>query len=92
MCHALAMHLTLLFTYTEQFNSLPHDKFGDRPKLKAFAGDKLNVTVKLKFVLARAENIVGKRENAGYTEVVQYPVFNHLLPMAQGLSTLELIQ
>ena len=34
--------------------------------MKAFADDKINVTEKLKFVLERVENIVGKGENAGY--------------------------
>ena len=29
-------------------------------KLKAFAGDKINVSEKLKFVFSRAENTVGK--------------------------------
>ena len=36
------------------------------PKLKAFADDKINVTEKLKFVLQRVENIVGKGENTSY--------------------------
>ena len=36
------------------------------PKLKAFADDKIIVAEKLKFVLGRVENIVGKAENAGY--------------------------
>ena len=34
-------------------------------KLKAFAIDKIKVTEKLKFVLGRVENILGKKENAG---------------------------
>ena len=48
------------------FNSLPNDKFLDWSKLKAFSDNKINVIVKLKFVLQRIENLVGKRENAGY--------------------------
>ena len=40
-------------------------KFLDRSKLKASADDKKNVYQKLKFVLRRVENIVGKGENAG---------------------------
>ena len=47
------------------FNSLPKDKFY-MPKLKAFADNKIIVAEKLKFVLGRDENIVGKEENAGY--------------------------
>ena len=35
-------------------------KFLDWSKLKAFADDKLNLAEKLKFVLGRIENIVGK--------------------------------
>ena len=46
--------------------SLPNDKILDQSKLKAFADNKINVTEKLKFVLGRVENIVGKEENAGY--------------------------
>ena len=48
------------------FDSLPNDTFLDLSKLKALADEKLNVTEKLKFVLGRIENIVGKGENAGY--------------------------
>ena len=47
-------------------NSLPNDKIKDLSKLKAFADDKINMTEKLKFVLERVENIVGKGENASY--------------------------
>ena len=49
-----------------KFNSLPNDNFFDWSKLKAFADELLNLTEKLKFVLGRVENIVGKEENAGY--------------------------
>ena len=45
-------------------NSLPNDKILDLAKLKEFAGNKINVTQKLKFVLRRVENIVRKWENA----------------------------
>ena len=44
--------------------SLPNGKISDWSKLKAFAEDKINVTEKLKVVLRRVENIVGKGENA----------------------------
>ena len=47
-------------------NSLQNDNILDLSKLKAFADDKLNVPEKLKFILRRVENIVGKGENAGY--------------------------
>ena len=35
-------------------------------KFKAFADEKIILSQELKFVLGRAENIVGKGENAGY--------------------------
>ena len=58
-------------------NSLPNDKILDWSKLIAFADNKTNVTEKLKFVLGRVENIVGKGENAGY---------QHLLPFSTMFS------
>ena len=54
-------------------NSLPNDKILDWSKLKALADDKINVTEKLKFVLRRVENIVGKGENAGYQHFLLFP-------------------
>ena len=54
----------LLCTYS--FKSVPHRKVLDWSKLKAFADNKLNLAEKLKFVLGRVENIVGKGEYAGY--------------------------
>ena len=57
----------------ETFNSLPNDTFLDRSKLKVFADDKINVTEKLKIVLGRVENIVGKGENAGYQHFLLFP-------------------
>ena len=50
----------------ERVNFLPKDKTLDESKLKAFADNKLISTQKLKFVLGREKNIVGKAENAGY--------------------------
>ena len=41
-------------------NSLPNNKILGQSKLKAFADNKINVAEKLKFVLGRVENIVGK--------------------------------
>ena len=55
------------------FNPLPNDKFLDWSKLKAVADDKSNVAAKLKFVLGRVENIVGKGENAGYQHFLLVP-------------------
>ena len=42
-------------------------------KLKGLADDKIKVTQKLKFVLGRVENIVGKGENAGYQLFLHFP-------------------
>ena len=67
--------LTLRFNVSKMqtFNSLPNNKFLDWTKLKAFADDKINVTEKLKSVLERVENIVGKGENAGYQHFLLFP-------------------
>ena len=54
-------------------NSLPNDKFLDWSKFKAFADDKLNLAEKLKFVLGRVANIVGKRENCGNQHFLLFP-------------------
>ena len=54
-------------------NSLPNNKITDQSKLKALADPKINVTEKLKFVLAVEENIVGKGENAGYQHFLPFP-------------------
>ena len=50
---------------TEPVNSLANNKNLDQSKLKAIADNIKNVTPKLKFVLGRVENTVGKEENAG---------------------------
>ena len=55
------------------FNSLPNDKILDLFKFTAFAVDKIILTQKLKFVLGRVENIVGKGENAGYQHFLLFP-------------------
>ena len=54
-------------------NSLPIDKFSGWSKLKAFADNKINVTEKLKFILGRVQNIVGKGENDGYQHFQLFP-------------------
>ena len=52
------------YVIKSDINSLPNDKILDLSKLKVFADDKIIATQKLKFVLERIENIVGKQENA----------------------------
>ena len=54
-------------------NSLPNDKILAQLELKGFADDKIHVTRKLKFVLGRVENIVGKGENAVYQHFLLFP-------------------
>ena len=63
------------------YNSLPNDKFVDRPKVKALVDGKMNVTEQLKFVLGRVESIMGKRENASYQHFLLFDVFNS--PLSQ---------
>ena len=47
-------------------------------KLKAFADDKIRVARTISFVFDTFENIVGKRENAGY-----HHVFERLFPQGR---------
>ena len=54
-------------------NSSLNDKILALTKLKAFADDKIIVTQRLKFILGRVENIVGKEENAGYQHFFHLP-------------------
>ena len=54
-------------------NSLPNDKILTLTKLKGFADDNIDVTQKLKFVLGRMENIVGKGQNSGYQHFLLFP-------------------
>ena len=66
-----------------------NDKLSDRSKLTGFADNKRNVTQKLKFVMGRVENIVGKRENAGYQHFLfpqcfQKPSYTGLLKVGIG--------
>ena len=53
-------------TADKYINSLPNGTILDWTKFKAFANDKLNVAKIMISVLDRAENIVGKGDNAGY--------------------------
>ena len=54
-------------------NSLQNGKILDQSKLKECADDKINATEKLKFVLGRVDNIVGKGENAGIQHFLPLP-------------------
>ena len=50
-----------------------NSKIVDWLKLKAFADNNINVTQKLKFVLERVENNVGKGENVEYQHFLLFP-------------------
>ena len=54
-------------------NSSPNDIILDWSKFKAFADDKINLNEKFKFVFGRIENMVGKRDNAGYQHFLIFP-------------------
>ena len=56
-----------------QIISLPNDKILEQYNLKYFADDKINVIYVKNLVLGRAENIVGKGENAGYQHFLLFP-------------------
>ena len=45
----------------------------DCSKLKTFAYEKIYVTEKVKLVLGRKENIMGKGENIGYQHFYLFP-------------------
>ena len=51
-----------------------NDKILHSSKLKTFADNKLKMTEMVKFVLDRFENIVGKRQNAGYQPFLLFPL------------------
>ena len=67
--HIFIIHFFLLTLY----QMTKFDKILDWSTLKAFADDKINETEKLKFILEKVENIVGKGENAGYQHFLLFP-------------------
>ena len=56
-----------------QLNPLPNDKILGWSKLKAFEDDKIEFDEMVIFFFDRVENIVGKRENAGYQHFLLFP-------------------
>ena len=50
-----------------------NNKTLNQSKFKTFADDKIIMTQKLKFVLGKVENTVGKGENAGYQHFLLFP-------------------
>ena len=75
MCHLNLDPYSLFVSskISQAVNSIPNGKIFDGSKLKAFADDKINLNEKLKLVLGRVENIVGKGENAGYQHFLLFP-------------------
>ena len=58
----LKVRVSVVYTHNPSLN----DKILDLSKLKVFADDKMIVAKMMSYVFDRAENIVGKGENAGY--------------------------
>ena len=54
-------------------NPLPNDKILDLSKLKAVVYNKIKVTEKLKMILGRTENIVGKRRKCWLPAFSPFP-------------------
>ena len=61
------------FFFESIFNSLPMDKSLDWTNLKSFADDKIYLIEKLKLVVERVENIMGKGENSSYKNFLLFP-------------------
>ena len=80
-----------VFSIWTSFNSLPSSKILDLPKFKAFAGNKIILIQKLKFVLRRVENIVGKGENAGYQHFHLFPECFQKLFFSRGVKSRDCV-
>ena len=63
----------LVFSIHSHPYSLPNENILPWSKLKAFVDEKIHVTEKIKFVLRKVENFVGKGENAGYQHLLIFP-------------------
>ena len=70
----------------QTINSLSNDKIIDCSKSAAFA-DKIDVNEKVKFGLGRAENIVGKGENAGNQHFLLFPQSFQKASFSRSLKT-----
>ena len=57
------------------FNPFPNDKILVWPKLRALADDKMNAAEIMISLSDTVENVVGKRENAGYQNAFKIPLF-----------------
>ena len=72
ICKCFQFEQGQIFVIWEWVNPLQINKIFNWSKSKAFVDDKINVTEKLKFVLVKVENIVGKGEIAGYQHFLLY--------------------
>ena len=75
----------------ECFNSLLNNKISDLTKFKAFPDNKMILTEKLKFMLERVENIVGKGENAGYQHFLLFPQCFQKLIFSRGVKNRDCV-
>ena len=57
----------------QNFNSLPNNEILESIKLKAFAGNKINMAKMMISVFDKIENIVGKGKNAVYQHFLLFP-------------------
>ena len=73
MCILYVLLLTVIKMDNLWFNSLPKRQYFGLAK--AFIDDKIYVAKKMKFVLERVENIMGKGEQAGYQHVLLFPKY-----------------
>ena len=69
-----------------RLNSLPNNKILSQSKLKAFADHKINATYELKFAFGTVENIVVKREHAGYQQFLLFPQCFQMASFSWSLS------
>ena len=70
---AFDIDIDVIFVILVKLNSLPNDKILHWSKLKAFADNNLNVAKLTVSVFDRAENIVGKEENADCQHFLIFP-------------------
>ena len=75
VCSLFQLGKSLNFVVWARVKPLPNDKILDLSKFKAYADAKTNVIEKLKFVLGRVENIVGKGEIAVNQYFLLFPTF-----------------
>ena len=74
-----------MYILIDRINPLPNDKFLEWSKFKAFADDKVSVTLKQKFCLGVVENIVGEKEKMLVTSIFffSHNVFKRLLAQSK---------